>query len=180
MASSCSAEVSEPISKEKSYAAPSVTSPAARANAATNSSYRDSWTKIRSMPMQIWPALEKHAWTAPVTAASRSASARTTIGFLPPSSIEAPISRRPQAAASSRPVAVEPVNARWSTSSSSAGPITEPRPATTCQTSSGSPARAASSRAASSDSGACESALLTTALPAISAGITSPTARKSG
>ena len=65
---------------------------------------------MRSIEMHSWPELEKQARAAISAARSTSASARTIIAFLPPSSSEQPMSRSPQRAATSRPTRVEPVN----------------------------------------------------------------------
>ena len=61
------------------------------------------------MWMHIWPVLAKAAATQPSAAFCRSASWRTISGFLPPSSREAPISRRPACSPTVRPVPVDPV-----------------------------------------------------------------------
>jgi hypothetical protein len=90
--------------------------------------------------MHSCPELEKQARTAPSTVFSRSASASTIIGFLPPSSAENPISRRAHCSATSRPVAVDPVNIRYSTPWMSGVPRTFPAPVTTCRRSRGRPA----------------------------------------
>ena len=79
------------------------------ANRSTKSSAIDSWTYSRSMEMQSWPAEEKQARTAPAAAFSTSASSRTSMAFLPPSSRETPTSRAAAPWATSRPVRVEPV-----------------------------------------------------------------------
>jgi hypothetical protein len=78
-------------------------------NAVTNPSYTWSATYSRSIETHNWPALEKHARTAPSAARWMSASRRTSIGFLPPSSRLQPIRRSPACFATSRPVRVEPV-----------------------------------------------------------------------
>jgi hypothetical protein len=79
-------------------------------NLSRKASATDSWTKSRSMEMQSCPAVEKQARTAPSAALSRSASSRTSIAFLPPSSSETPTRRAAARSATSRPVRVEPVN----------------------------------------------------------------------
>ncbi|CAM5529545.1 hypothetical protein SMICM304S_11815 [Streptomyces microflavus] len=79
------------------------------ANRATKSSAIDSWTYSRSMEMQSCPAEEKQARTAPAAAFSTSASLRTSMAFLPPSSRDTPTSRDAAPTATSRPVRVEPV-----------------------------------------------------------------------
>ena len=48
---------------------------------------------MRSIETHIWPELSKQSRTAPSAARSRSASASTSMGFLPPSSSEQPTSR---------------------------------------------------------------------------------------
>ncbi len=75
-----------------------------------NSSATDSCTRIRSVPMQSCPALPNDARSVISAAFSRSASARMTTAFLPPSSSEQPTSRSPARTATSRPTRVEPVN----------------------------------------------------------------------
>ena len=66
-------------------------------------------TRMRSADMQIWPWLKKALKAAASTAASRSASSSTRIGFLPPSSNDT--GRTPLAAAfmMASPVRVSPV-----------------------------------------------------------------------
>jgi hypothetical protein len=60
--------------------------------------------------MHSCPALENIARSAPSTARSRSASSRTIIAFLPPSSIELGMSRSAAWLATLRPTSVLPVN----------------------------------------------------------------------
>src|ERR1700750_1985938 len=62
-----------------------------------NSSAIDSCTNSRSIEMHSCPAFENSARSAPSTARPRSASPRTIIAFLPPSSIEAPMRLPPGA-----------------------------------------------------------------------------------
>jgi hypothetical protein len=129
--------------------------------------------------MQSWPALAKQARTAPLAAAATSASASTTIGFLPPSSREQPISRSPARAAIRLPAAVDPVNATKSASSTSVSPMTAGSPSTICHTSRGIPALTRASRSHSEVSAVWVSGFCTTVLPAAMAGNTSA-ARASG
>ena len=65
---------------------------------------------IRSMCMQICPVLPNTPNRAPSTTSSRLASGSTIIGFLPPSSRQAPIRFWPARWPTNRPVSVEPVN----------------------------------------------------------------------
>ena len=51
-----------------------------------NRSSTDRWTRIRDRAQQSWPALPNTAIGAAAAAASRSASANTRLGDLPPSS----------------------------------------------------------------------------------------------
>ena len=132
------------------------------------------------MLMQSCPELEKQACTAWRAAASTSASASTTIGFLPPSSAEKPMSRRPHCSAMIRPVAVDPVNMRKSTAPMRLGPSTGPSPVTTWKSSRGRPASYSSSTAASAVNGVWRSGFSTTALPASSAATASEVARVRG
>jgi hypothetical protein len=81
----------------------------ATTNASRNSSAMPWCRYSRSIEMQSCPADEKHARTAPSTALPMLASSATYIAFLPPSSREAPTSRRPAFSATDRPVAVDPV-----------------------------------------------------------------------
>ncbi|CKT31546.1 Uncharacterised protein [Mycobacterium tuberculosis] len=64
------------------------------------------------MEMHSWPAFEKQARVAALATLSRLAPRATIMGFLPPSSAEKPISRRPACSARRLPVADEPVNIR--------------------------------------------------------------------
>ncbi len=122
--------------------------------------------------MQRWPDVPNAPNTAPSVARSRSASGRTTMAFLPPSSSDN--SRGPDsmaAAATLRPVGTEPVKLRaptpgW-TASAAAGSA---RPCTTWTRSAGTPASTHAATNASQQAGACSLGLMTTPLPARSAG----------
>jgi hypothetical protein len=78
--------------------------------------------------LQIWPELAKTAMAAPGTAASRSASAKTTSGDLPPSSSETRFRLPAEAWMIFWPVKCEPVKATLSTSrcAASAAPAVSP------------------------------------------------------
>ena len=123
--------------------------------------------------MQVSAEWRILATMAPAVAASRSASANTTNGALPPSSITTLRTRSAQRFSSTRPISVEPVNdsirtARWSTTASSHAP--ELAVGTKLTTPGGTPASASSSATRSEVSGASRGGLMTTALPAASAG----------
>ena len=120
--------------------------------------------------------------TAAATARSRSASAKTTIGDLPPSSNVNGTSRSPAMPARSRPVATDPVNAirrtrGWATRGV---PASGPVPVTTLNSPSGSPASVASLARCRVDVDVNSDGLATTALPTASAGETARHAWFSG
>ena len=76
----------------------------------SNSSYRDASTSTRLPAEHVWPAFCTIALTSAGNAASRSASAKTICGDLPPSSSVTGQWRLAAAAATQVPVAGEPVN----------------------------------------------------------------------
>src|SRR4029450_9935348 len=79
------------------------------------------WTKRRVPALQIWPEFWNTAIAAPGTAASRSASAKTMSGDLPPSSIDMRLRLPAAARMIFCPTSVEPVNAILSTPGCGAG-----------------------------------------------------------
>ena len=105
-------------------------------------------TNSRLPAQQHWPWLKNSAKCDPSAAASRSASAKTMFGLLPPSSSVTRL-RFVRAAACmiSLPTSVLPVNATLSTSmcSAIAAPAVSPKPGTMLMTPSGKPASMASS-----------------------------------
>ena len=123
--------------------------------------------------MQAWPPLRILATMAPSSAASTSASARTTNGALPPSSI-AHLRTLPAAVrSSSRPTSVEPVNDSmrvrgWVSMASTTGPGSEV--VTTLSTPGGRPASSSSAATARAVSGVSAAGLRTAVQPAASAG----------
>ncbi|MNI86843.1 hypothetical protein D3C73_1439760 [compost metagenome] len=88
-------------------------------------------TSTRLVPVQAWPLSEKPPFTARSTARSRSASASTISGFLPPSSICVRVVK-PALRWICSPAAVDPVNEMARTAgalvmalpTAAAGPIT--------------------------------------------------------
>jgi hypothetical protein len=80
--------------------------------------------------MQVWPAFCIDQNTAALAARSRSASFKTIMGSLPPSSSETGIGLRAARSITVRPVSVEPVNMMKSTSSTRFSP-SGPRPTAT-------------------------------------------------
>ena len=121
--------------------------------------------------MQFWP--ESSYWSAAFcAAASRSASAKTTKGPLPPSSAVKGTRFRAAAPPTSRPVSEEPVKLTrrtrgWATS---AAPASSPIPCTTLNTPAGNPASSVRSARSEQESGAHSGGLRTTVHPAASAG----------
>ena len=129
------------------------------------------FTSSRDPAEQLWPAFWISAATIAGTAWSRSASAKTTLGDLPPSSSSIGISRRAQASATLAPVAALPTNVTWSmpACSTSAAPVA-PSPVATWIIPRGTPASSANSAKRSGVTDASSDGLTITALPAASAG----------
>ena len=127
---------------------------------------------MRERAQQSWPALPNTAPGAAAAAAWRSASAKTTLADLPPSSSVTRLIVCAAPAAIVRPTSVEPVKATLATSgcSTSRCPHVRPGPATTLTTPSGSPRRRAMRSNSSAVSGVSSAGLSTTVLPAASAG----------
>ena len=122
--------------------------------------------------MQHWPWLKYTAPNVPSTAASRSASAKTRLGDLPPSSSDRRFMLPPAAFMIFRPVPVSPVNVTLSTSgwAASGAPAVGPYPVTTLTTPGGKPTSAITCISRRADSGVCSAGLSTTVFPAASAG----------
>ena len=109
---------------------------------------------------------------APFAAASRSASAKTTLGDLPPSSIDTRLTVPAAARRIAFPVSVSPVNEILSMPgcSAMAAPTTGPGPGTTWNAPGGSPASARSSANISAVRGVTDAGLRTTVFPRERAG----------
>ena len=127
---------------------------------------------MRERAQQSWPALPNTALGAAAAAFSRSASAYTTFADFPPSSSVTRLIVPAAPAAIRRPTSVEPVNAIFATSSCSTRrcPQTEPGPATTFTTPSGTPASRAIRSNSRAVSGVSSAGFRTIVLPAASAG----------
>src|SRR3954452_165198 len=110
--------------------------------------------------------------TAPVTASSRLASSNTTFGDLPPSSSPTFLKFRAAVSLMILPVASDPVNAilRVRGCSTSGIPTSLPYPVTTFTTPAGNPASSTSLTNSSVDTDVNSEGLMTTVLPAASAG----------
>ncbi len=116
--------------------------------------------------------MSKTAYGAEAAAAARSASAKTTLALLPPSSSVHRFTCSAQPAMICFPTAVDPVNATLRTSGcvTKRCPTTEPRPGMTVSTPSGSPASRASSPMRMAVRGVSSAGLRSTVLPAARAG----------
>jgi hypothetical protein len=150
--------------------------------AARKSSRTASSTRIRERAQQSWPALSKTAQGAAAAAASMSASAKTTLADLPPSSSVTRLIVSAAPRAIPRPTSVEPVKAILATSgcSTSRWPQTRPGPTTTFSTPSGIPASSAIRSSSIAVSGVSSAGFKTIVLPAASAGATFQEAIVSG
>ncbi len=130
-------------------------------------------TRNRSPAVQLCPAHRYAASSAASAASPRSASARMTIGPLPPSSSTwaLPAAR----AATDAPVATDPMNPTPATPGcpASASPTTGPGPATKLNTPGGSPASAMTPVSAAQQAAVLGAGTQTTALPAAMAGANS-------
>ena len=114
-----------------------------------NSSATDACTRNRLAATHVWPALRILACTAPVTAASMSASSNTRNGALPPSSIDVRRIVSADALSSAEPTSVDPVNdSLRSRGSDSSGPemLRADADGTTLMTPVGRPRASSSSR----------------------------------
>ena len=126
----------------------------------------------RLVAVQRWPVEKNAAFSTQSTATSRSASASTMVGFLPPISSCTRASRSAPTAAMPRPTPSEPVNeiARTSGCATSGVPTLAPEPVTRLSTPFGMPASSRIFTSSSDVSGACDAGLKTTVLPETSAG----------
>jgi hypothetical protein len=128
------------------------------------------------------PEFRNALLTVAFTAFARSASGRTTLADLPPSSSATRFTVSAAARDTSRPAAVDPVNDTMSTPgcAASAAPTTGPVPTTTLNTPGGRPASSNASASSSAADGATSLGLRTTVQPASSAGATFATTWCSG
>jgi hypothetical protein len=122
--------------------------------------------------VQRSPFSENTPNSALSSAASRSASANTTHGDLPPSSIDRPLRCAAAEPMMLRPVAVSPVKEMTGTSAccTSAAPASSPMPWTMLNTPPGSPASSMISGQRLADSGVHSAGLRTREQPLASAG----------
>ena len=118
------------------------------------------------------PLLLKMPYSTPATAWSRSASAHTMVGDLPPSSSDTGMSFSAASLAMPKPTDVPPVNAMRLTNGwrTSASPTTEPLPGSTLMMPGGTPAASAMRASSIAKRGVISAGLNTMAQPAASAG----------
>ena len=92
-----------------SAGSPTLTPCTAGSSSSMNRSSTDRWTRIRDRAQQSWPALSNTAYGAVAAACSRSASAKTMLALLPPSSSVSRLTCLAQPAMICWPTSVEPV-----------------------------------------------------------------------
>ena len=129
---------------------------------------------MRDAAEQVCPAFWMPAVTRSGSAASRSASSKTSCGDLPPSSSVTGTTLAAAAAWTRAPTATEPVKEMWSMPgcAASAAPASSPRPGTTLSAPGGRPASAAIAAKASAVRLASSAGFSTQALPMASAATT--------
>ncbi|MCY1175899.1 hypothetical protein D9M73_161570 [compost metagenome] len=131
-----------------------------------------SWTSSRDPARQLCPDAAKIPDTTPLAAASRSASAKTILGDLPPSSRSHRASRAAAIWLTALPDSVPPVKLIRATlgSRTKASPTSFPNPVTTLITPGGKPASSNNRATSSAEAELCSDGLCTTVQPAASAG----------
>mmetsp|Transcript_29043 Transcript_29043/g.68618 ORF Transcript_29043/g.68618 Transcript_29043/m.68618 type:complete len:282 (-) Transcript_29043:135-980(-) len=164
-----------PIVVRESSPCPRASVSASEVRRATKSSYTDSCTRNRFAATQVCPEFRNLASIAPLIAASMSASGMTMNGAFPPSSKEVRFTVAALLAASSVPIAVDPVkeSLRMRVSPVKTSPAaTTPSldTGTTLSTPGGTPARLASSARARAENGVSSEGLMTQVHPAARAG----------
>ena len=129
-------------------------------------------TNSRDPARQIWPELRKIASTAQYTALSRSASSKTRLAPLPPSSSETGARWVAAEAMIALPVTEEPVKVTRSTRSSAVSeePAGAPCPLSTLSTPGGKPASTARRPRSVTDAGVSSLGLMMQVLPHAIAG----------
>ena len=113
--SRCASNATGPISVSGSRGSPSRIARARAASRSTNSSWTVALDDSREPAMHVCPVAAKMPATTPLAAASRSASANTMCGDLPPSSKDTRARCAAAPLITAVPVAVEPVKATLST-----------------------------------------------------------------
>ena len=144
-------------------------------SAATKRSNNGRSTYTRSVPRHTWPQLANTERIVPSIAASKSQSANTIAGFLPPISNDTGRAPLDAAFMIASPVRVSPVKVMaltsgWEVTNSPAEP--GPNPCTTLYTPFGTPAAFITSPSRAAVWGVSSDGLTTTVLPQASAGPT--------
>src|ERR1700733_12143774 len=131
-------------------------------------------TNKREPAMQDWPVEEKMPNRTPAQAMSRSASANTIVGDLPPSSRDTVINLSAALRANDRPVSVPPVNETFLTVGcvTSRSPTIAPAPGSVENNPLGRPASSTMRASSSETNGLQDDGLSRIALPAANAGAT--------
>ena len=129
---------------------------------------------MRVRALHVWPELRKALPTPSVTACSKLASSRMTLGDFPPSSRATAFTLWDASSLTRLPARVEPVNDTMSTSgwAAMASPTTGPVPVTRLKTPAGRPTSSMISARMNAFSGVTSLGLSTTVQPAARAGAT--------
>jgi len=175
--------MSEPIWLCGSAPGPVRTAEKAAVIRAVKSRSTERCTRKRVAATQIWPAMTSAPPVSSRTAASRSASSKTTAGALPPSSSDSRFSVCAAPAMIRLPVALDPVKLITSTASeaTSASPTSVPYSLTEFTTPFGNDGQSCRHRITRWwTSGVCGAGLITTVQPAASAGPSERTRRVTG
>src|SRR3989304_4312205 len=127
----CDAAITGPSSVSGSRGSPTFIDSAFATSASVKRSTIGRSTRIRDPQTQIWPVFPKAPRALQKTAVSRSASAKTRFGFLPPSSSETRLTCEAATSRTREPVSMPPVTDTMSTPGCStiASPTIPPGPA---------------------------------------------------
>mmetsp|Transcript_20157 Transcript_20157/g.71283 ORF Transcript_20157/g.71283 Transcript_20157/m.71283 type:complete len:269 (+) Transcript_20157:554-1360(+) len=180
--SRCIAEESGPSPVASSIGSPHFISLTAATKAATYRSNSGRSTKMREPARHTWPWLRKAERTVPAMVFSKSQSAKTMVGFLPPSSSDSFLNMGAAVRATWRPVTVPPVKEiiRMSSCATMAAPTSAPSPCTTLSTPGGRPTSVAISASTQAVRGVSSEGLATMVLPIARHGATFHDKRYSG
>ena len=166
--------MSGPVSASGSRGPPSLIFLVRRTSSSTNLSCRDSSTTMRAPAEHTWPECTNAPFRALSTAASKSASAKMTLGFLPPSSRAVRLMVSAAFRAMSLPVTSPPVKDTISTSGlvDSGVPQLAPAPVIRLATPAGTPTSARTVMSIIAVCGVSSACFSTNVLPAANAGAT--------
>ena len=163
-----------PVSAASSSGPPNLMASVRRTSSSTNFSWMDSSTMMRAPAEHTCPEWTKPPLRALSTAASKSASAKMTFGFLPPSSRATRFTVSAACLAIILPVTRPPVKETISTSGwvDSGLPAVAPAPVMRFATPAGTPASVSTVMSIIAVCGVSSACLRTKVLPAASAGAT--------